>query len=154
MDAVIMADSCTEASEHADVALDPAERWLLTAALRGFGLAEPLEARPVANGLMNRNWQVRTAEGTWAVKQILDVDAQQARRQHRVTRALAGLGLAVPPPRATPEGDTLVEVPGLGVFAVLPWMQGVHRGLCRCRCYADGLGLWLVAVVVVVLGSA
>jgi Ser/Thr protein kinase RdoA (MazF antagonist) len=107
--------------------LPPADRALVTAALRGFGLAEPTEARSVADGLMNRNWRVCARENVWALKQVLDVPADQARRQHQVTRTLAGLGLAVPPPQAAPDGDTLVEVQGIGVFAVLPWIDGVHR---------------------------
>lgn len=116
-------------------AADPA---LITAALRGFGLAKPSEVRPLADGLMNRNWRVCTPEGVWALKQVLDVHADQARRQHRVTRALAGLGLPVPPPKTTQDGDTLVDVAGIGVFAVLPWVDGVHRdgrdlALGECR---------------------
>ncbi len=118
--------------------LPAADYALITAVLQGFGLSEPTEARSVADGLMNRNWQVCTREGVWALKQVLDVHADQARRQHRVTRALAGLGLPVPPPQTTPDGDTLVDVERIGVFAVLPWAEGVHRdgrdlALGECR---------------------
>lgn len=123
--------------------LPAADYALITAALQGFGLSEPIEARSVAEGLMNRNWRVCTREGVWALKQILDVHANQARRQHRVTRTLAGLGLPVPPPQTTPDGDTLVNVEGvevesIGMFAVLPWVDGVHRdgrdlALAECR---------------------
>ncbi len=110
--------------------LPQVDHALITAALRGFGLAEPTEARSLADGLMNRNWWVRTRENVWALKQVLDVPADQARRQHQVTRTLAQLGLPVPPPRMTPDGDTLVDVEGIGVFAVLPWVDGVHRNGC------------------------
>lgn len=112
------------------LAVDPVDYTLITAAVQGFGLAEPTEAHSVAEGLMNRNWRVRTREGVWALKQILDVDAEQARRQHRVTRTLAGLGLPVPPPKTTPHGDTLVDLEGVGAFAVLPWVDGMHRDGC------------------------
>ncbi|MGH3980700.1 MAG: phosphotransferase enzyme family protein [Pseudonocardiaceae bacterium] len=90
-------------------------------------MAEPLEVRPLTEGLMNRNWRVGTREGVWALKRVLDVDVDQARRQHRVTRTLAGLGLPVPPPHTTPDGDTLVSLRDRGLFAVLPWVDGVHR---------------------------
>lgn len=118
--------------------LSAADYSLITAALQDFGLSEPIEARSVADGLMNRNWRVCTPEGVWALKQVLDVHADQARLQHRVTRTLAGLGLPVPPPQTTSDGDTLVDVADIGVFAVLPWVDGVHRdgrdlALGECR---------------------
>ncbi len=111
-------------------AVDPADHALITAAVQAFGLAEPIEARSLGDGLMNRNWRVHTREGVWALKQILDVDADQARRQHRVTSTLAGLGLPVPPPQRAPDGDTLVTLDGVGAFAVLPWVDGIHRDGC------------------------
>ncbi|MDQ3762870.1 MAG: phosphotransferase [Actinomycetota bacterium] len=90
-------------------------------------MTDPIETWSLSEGLMNRNWRVRTREGVWAVKQLLDVDAEAARRQHRITRTLADLGLPVPPPQATPDGNTVIELPGIGMFAVLPWVEGVHR---------------------------
>ncbi|MGH3835931.1 MAG: phosphotransferase [Pseudonocardiaceae bacterium] len=122
--------------------LPVADHSLITAALHGFGLAELTEVRSLADGLMNRNWRVCTREGVWALKQVLDVHADQARRQHRVTRTLAGLGLPVPPPQTTPAGDTLVNAEGIGVFAVLPWVDGLHRdgrdlALDECRHLGD-----------------
>ncbi|MGH3823633.1 MAG: phosphotransferase enzyme family protein, partial [Pseudonocardiaceae bacterium] len=106
-------------------------------------MSDPIGAWPLAEGLMNRNWRVRTREGVWAIKQILDIDADSARRQHRITRALADRGLPVPPPRMSPDGDTVVELAGIGVFAALPWVEGVHRDgrdldLRECR-YLGGL---------------
>jgi len=127
----------------AGLAADPADHALITAAVRGFGLSDPVEAWALAEGLMNRNWRVRTREGEWALKQILDIDADSARRQHRVTRVLAEWGVPVPPPHTSPGGDTVVEVAGMGVFAVLPWVEGVHRDgrdldVQECR-YLGGL---------------
>lgn len=61
--------------------VDPEDHERITAAVRGFGLSDPIEAWPLAEGLMNRNWRVRTREGGWAVKQIMDIDADSARRQ-------------------------------------------------------------------------
>jgi len=124
---VITREVATDGSAAAGQAIDPSDHALITAGLRGFGLSDPTQVWPLAEGLMNRNWRVRTREGVWAVKQILDIDADSARRQHRVTRTLAKLGLPVPPPRRCPDGDTVVELAGTGVFAVLPWIEGVHR---------------------------
>jgi Ser/Thr protein kinase RdoA (MazF antagonist) len=125
------------------VIVDLADHERITTALRGFGLSDPVEARPLDEGLMNRNWRVRTREGEWALKQILDIDADSARRQHRVTRVLAELGLPIAPPHRSPEGDSVVELAGDGMFAVLPWVEGVHRDgraldLRECR-YLGGL---------------
>jgi Phosphotransferase enzyme family len=79
----------------------------------------------VTEGLMNRNGRVTTVTGVWAVKQVLDVDAAAARRQHRATAGVAGLGLPVPAP-VTAGDDSVVVVDG-AVYAVLPWVDGVHR---------------------------
>lgn len=125
--AVITRAVTTEQSALAGVHAASENSALITAALQGFGLSGPIEAWSVAEGLMNRNWRVRTQEGVWALKQILDVDEQAAHRQHRVTRALADRGLPVPAPRMTPDGKTVVELLGAGTFAVLPWVDGVHR---------------------------
>jgi homoserine kinase type II len=90
-----------------------------------FGLGVVTRVEVVTEGLMNRNWRVTTVTGVWAVKQVLDVDAAAARRQHRATAALAGLGLPVPAP-VTAGDDSVVVVDG-AVYAALPWVDGVHR---------------------------
>lgn len=90
-----------------------------------FGLGTVLSARPVVEGLMNRNWAVRASTGQVFVKQVLDVDRAQAARQHAATRALAARGLPVAAPLATPDGRTLLDLAG-DVFAVYPWIPGGH----------------------------
>jgi Ser/Thr protein kinase RdoA (MazF antagonist) len=93
----------------------------------------------VTEGLMNRNWRVTTVTGVWAVKQVLDVDAAAARRQHRATAGVAGLGLPVPAP-VTAGDDSVVVVDG-AVYAVLPWVDGVHRrGSALAVAEASALG--------------
>ncbi|HCU96829.1 MAG TPA: hypothetical protein DHU96_30590 [Actinobacteria bacterium] len=47
-----------------------------------FGLGTVIDVRPLAEGLMNRNWRVTTPTCVAAVRQVLDSDADQARRQH------------------------------------------------------------------------
>jgi Ser/Thr protein kinase RdoA (MazF antagonist) len=90
-----------------------------------FRLGPVVRADVVTEGLMNRNWRVTTTLGDWAIKQVLDVDAAAARRQHRATTALARLGLPVPVPVTT--GDDSVVIVGDAVYAVLPWANGTHR---------------------------
>jgi homoserine kinase type II len=90
-----------------------------------FGLGAVTRVQVVPEGLMNRNWLVTTMTGAWAVKQVLDVDAAAARRQHRATAALARIGLPVPAPVKAGD-DTVVVVDG-AVYAVLPWADGIHR---------------------------
>ncbi|OEV09334.1 hypothetical protein AN218_22405 [Streptomyces nanshensis] len=93
-------------------------------ALAAFGLSAPAAVRPIPEGLMNRNWDITTADGTrYALKEVLDVGPDTARRQHAATRALAAAGLPVPAPQATPEGDTLATVGGRS-YALTPWAAG------------------------------
>jgi hypothetical protein len=47
-----------------------AERELVTQVTAWFRLGRPIAVKPVAEGLMNRNWQVITPAGTVAVKQV------------------------------------------------------------------------------------
>lgn len=115
----------------------------LAAVAAAFDLGQPRQARVIVEGLMNRNWRVETDRGTWAVKQVLDVDAATARRQHLRTEALARLGRPVPAPRRSRDGDTLLEYDGR-VFAVSAWANGVHRhGLDLALPEAAALGVLL-----------
>lgn len=103
-----------------------AERELVAQVCCWFGLGEPVRVRRVAEGLMNRNWQVVTPAGMVAVKQVADASAAAVRAQHAAVTALARAGLPVPAPVAGTGGVTLLEHPA-GLFAVLPWAAGEHR---------------------------
>lgn len=117
-----------------------AERDLVAEVAAWFGLGAVMDVRPVAEGLMNRNWRVTTQSGVVAVKQVLDIGADAARRQHAAARALADRGLPVPAPVTGPEGVTLLEQPA-GLFAVLPWAAGAHRsGLSLTSAECEVLG--------------
>jgi Ser/Thr protein kinase RdoA (MazF antagonist) len=104
-----------------------AERELVAQVCSRFGLGEPTEVRRVAEGLMNRNWQVVTPAGTVAVKQVADASAGAVCVQHAAVTAMARAGLPVPAPFAGPGGVTLLEHTA-GLFAVSPWAPGAHRG--------------------------
>lgn len=117
-----------------------AERELVAEIAAWSELGTVIDVRPVAEGLMNRNWRVTTLTCVAAVKQVLDIDADQASRRHAVTRALHERGLPVLAPVAGPGGVTLLEHPA-GVFAVLPWVAGTHRsGLSLSHSECAGLG--------------
>ncbi|MEQ4208079.1 phosphotransferase [Actinopolymorpha sp. B9G3] len=120
------------------------ERGILADVVTAFGLGELSTVEPVTTGTMNRNWRVSTPAGVYAVKQLLDVGADQARRHHAATSALAAKGFPVPGPAALADGDTLLEHPA-GLFAVSAWAAGVHRAgseldLARCEALGRVLG--------------
>ena len=105
--------------------LDTAMPSALPKVAAAFGLGTVTRVEIIAEGLMNRNWRMTTPTGVWAVKQILDVSPEAARRQHRTAAALAKLGLPVPTPATV--GDDSVAVVDGSPYAVLPWAAGVHR---------------------------
>jgi homoserine kinase type II len=124
--------------------VDEGERTTLAEVVATFGLGELSAAEPVTTGTMNQNWRVRTTAGTYAIKQVLDHGADQARRIHAAISALAAKGMPVPLPVALPGGDTLLERPA-GLFAVSAWAAGLHRGgaeldLAECETLGRVLG--------------
>lgn len=102
---------------------DPTDAQACAEALAAFGLPGPDTVRPIPEGLMNRNWEVTTGGARYALKEVLDVGPDAARRQHAATRALAAAGLPVPAPQNTPDGDTLATVRGRS-YALIPWAGG------------------------------
>jgi len=130
-----------------------AERELVAQVCSWFGLGEPTGVRRVAEGLMNRNWQVATPAGMVAVKQVADAGADAVRDQHAAVTALARAGLPVPTPVAGPGGVTLLEHPA-GLFAVLPWTAGAHRsGLSLSHAECQMLGALLGRLHVALAGA-
>ena len=102
-----------------------------------FGLGEVWAVAFLANGMMNHNWRVDTSTGTYAVKQLRDVQPDEARRQHDTLDQLATAGLPVPRVIRTSEGDSVVEVDGLP-YAASAWVSGTFRdgttlSLAECR---------------------
>lgn len=75
---------------------------------------------------MNRNWRIVTAQGEFALKQIVDVPVPKARRSLRVLQPLAAAGLPVCAPRPSTSGDVVVEVDGRS-YCLLAWAAGAHR---------------------------
>lgn len=113
----------------------------LDVVLEHLGLGKTATARLVTEGLMNRNWAVTTSgDERIFVKQVLDVDAAQARLQHTATGALASRGLPVAAPLVAADGRTLADADG-GLFAVYPWISGSHvRGPRMSLTQARALG--------------
>ncbi|WP_373979665.1 phosphotransferase [Streptomyces sp. TLI_146] len=90
-----------------------------------FGLGDVCDRQFLAHGLMNRNWRLETAAGTYAVKEIVDVPLPRVRRNLAVLVDLAREGIPVPAPLPAEGGDVVVEVGGHG-YCVLPWVDGEH----------------------------
>ncbi|MEV7357330.1 phosphotransferase [Kitasatospora sp. NPDC091276] len=90
-----------------------------------FGLGDVQECRFLSDGLMNGNWRLNTAEGSFALKRIMDVPLPLARRNLAVLSALADDGLPVGRARLSGAGDAVVEVADRG-YCVIPWTEGSH----------------------------
>ncbi|MFE2109197.1 phosphotransferase [Kitasatospora sp. NPDC059463] len=90
-----------------------------------FGLGEVRQCRFLSDGLMNGNWRLDTAEGSFALKRIMDVPLSLARRNLAVLSAVADDGLPVGRARVSSTGDAVVEVAGRG-YCLIPWMEGSH----------------------------
>jgi Ser/Thr protein kinase RdoA (MazF antagonist) len=116
--------AAVDASSNDDPTADEAD--LLRGVAAVFGLGEPITIRLLAEGLMNRNWQITTPAGRYAVKQLLDVGPNAARSQHRAIAALADSGIPAVVPLTAPDGDTLTTIDG-SVFSAARWVDGHHR---------------------------
>src|SRR6266568_3118355 len=90
-----------------------------------FGLGRVNTVAYLTTGLMNRNWCITTASGTFALKQIVDVPIAVARRNLRIAGALAQVGLPACAPVFTIDRDPVFELGEHG-YCVLPWHDGDH----------------------------
>lgn len=106
-------------------AQDTSDHAILAEVAAEFDLGRVDDWSVVTEGLLNRNWKITVSGASYAVKQVLDVTAEQARQQHAATECLAERGLPVPAPLRTRTGKTLWEA-AHGNFCVLPWITGTH----------------------------
>lgn len=98
----------------------------LAAVTDAFDLGEITEVpQYLADGLMNRNWRIGTGRGRFAVKQIIDVPLEAARRNLGTLAALAADGIPVCTALISTSGDTVTEVDGRG-YCVIEWVDGDH----------------------------
>ncbi|NUU25555.1 MAG: phosphotransferase, partial [Streptomycetaceae bacterium] len=112
----------------------------LAALLGRYAVGDVVEFRPVAEGLLNRGYQVTTSEGRWFLKHYLDQTPRTIAFQHRVTARLRASGIPALPPLADRAGGTARSVGGRW-FALFPWVEGCHRGgteLDTAECAALG----------------
>lgn len=108
-----------------------------------FGLGEVWEQRYLADGLMNANWRVDAAAGTFALKRVTDVPRDRLVRNLGVLAALAADGVPVCAPVASVYGSLVAEVGG-GVWCLFPWAEGTHlRGVYLSLSQAASLGTHL-----------
>ncbi|MFE3603243.1 phosphotransferase [Streptomyces sp. NPDC059142] len=87
---------------------------------------DPLSCEPVAQGLLNRGYRLRTTRGTYFLKHHLDGDHEAIAHQHRATQRLQALGVPVAPPVESTDGDTVTVIGGR-CYALHPWVEGSHR---------------------------
>ncbi|MCF2526446.1 phosphotransferase enzyme family protein [Yinghuangia soli] len=98
----------------------------LSALLANYKVGKPTGFRPVAEGLLNRGYEVATTDGRWFLKHYLDQSPQAIVFQHRVTARLSGAGIPALPPLPDRDGGTARRVGGRW-FALFPWVDGAHR---------------------------
>ncbi|RDG33028.1 phosphotransferase [Streptomyces corynorhini] len=85
-----------------------------------------VSCEPVAQGLLNRGYRLRTTRGAYFLKHHLDGDHEAITRQHRATQRLQALGVPVAPPVESADGDTVAVIGGR-CYALHPWIEGRHR---------------------------
>ncbi|MFE6175129.1 phosphotransferase [Streptomyces sp. NPDC056464] len=101
----------------------------LGALLRQYAAGSALACDPVAQGLLNRGYRLRTTRGRYFLKHHHDpetADPAAIARQHRATQRLADLGVPVAPPLTCRDGRTVAVVGGRA-YALHPWIDGRHR---------------------------
>ncbi|MGK5544993.1 phosphotransferase [Streptomyces sp. URMC 127] len=131
--------------------------WVLTEAdLRqaqeAYRLGEVRAVQYLADGLMNRNWRLRTDRGEFVLKCVVDVTPSLARRNLGVVSKLGARGVRVCPAVRTAEGDVLAEIAGHS-YALFPWVDGAHiRGVDLTTEQARALGCELGRIHVALAG--
>jgi hypothetical protein len=96
-------------------------RWLA----EGFGLPEPVELLPTARGAMGAVWELRTAGGVFAAKELFwfDGDVAAVRREVAFRAACAEVGVRSPQPLVGVEGEYVVRRDG-GWWRLFEWADG------------------------------
>jgi homoserine kinase type II len=117
-------DGTSETRIAAQVKLDAGDLLRIRDA---FGLGEVKHSVFLADGLMNRNWRLDTATGSYALKLLCDVPAETARRNAVVLAALASAGFPVCAPLLGRGGDALLQI-GPRTYLLSPWAEGRHVG--------------------------
>ncbi|MFF2146388.1 phosphotransferase [Kitasatospora sp. NPDC058190] len=119
--------TATPAPTHCVCSPRPGSAFASPSAVLGeaFGLGEVRACRFLSDGLLNGNWRLDAAEGSFALKRIMDVPLPVARRNLAVLSALADDGLPVGRARLSGAGDAVVEVTDRG-YCLIPWMEGSH----------------------------
>ncbi|MEV7090230.1 phosphotransferase [Streptomyces sp. NPDC093085] len=87
---------------------------------------EPLSCEPVAQGLLNHSYRLRTTRGAYFLKHHLDGDPAAIVHQHHATQRLQRLGVPVAPPVESASGETVAVIGG-SCYALHPWIEGSHR---------------------------
>ncbi|GAB3416847.1 phosphotransferase enzyme family protein [Flindersiella endophytica] len=125
----------------------------LAGVVSAYGLGELRRSTFLPVGAMNRSWRVDTATGSYAVKHVLDSDAETMARQHTITTALADKGFPIARPLRTETGDSVLRL-GDDLFSVVTWAEGEHPDclqLSREQCRRIGVLLGELQLALAVL---
>ncbi|MFE7093313.1 phosphotransferase [Streptomyces erythrochromogenes] len=90
-----------------------------------FGIGTVHERRHLPDGLMNVNWRLDAAAGTFALKRVTDVPLERLRRNLGVLGFLGDHGLPVCAPILASDGSPVAETPS-GGYCLFPWAAGEH----------------------------
>ncbi|WP_112139716.1 phosphotransferase [Glycomyces dulcitolivorans] len=90
-----------------------------------YGLGPVYACGYLPNGFLNRNWRVESEAGVFALKELANTSAEEARRSLALMASVAADGVPVVEAVAV-GGEAVVEVGG-GAYYLAPWIEGDHR---------------------------
>lgn len=98
----------------------------LLAVADAYELGKVRSVRYLAEGLLNRNWKLDTAKGSFALKEVVNTPVEKLSRSLTVLSTLEAAGLPVCAPYLSVTSEPLVTV-GHRSYCLLPWANGTHR---------------------------
>lgn len=112
--------SAEEEAGLADLAAD------LPALADAFVLPPISAYRHLADGWMNRNWQIIAGQRRYVLKRLLDVPVGTARSIFAALSFLEARHVPVCLPVRSADGDAVVDLEGR-CYCLVPWVEGVRR---------------------------
>jgi homoserine kinase type II len=112
--------------------------------LAAYGLDAPVALLPLSGGVNNTNYLLASRECRLVLKRYeTSSDAESLNYEHRLLAWLAtqGLPFALPAPRPSPSGTTLVQVDG-ALWALFTWLPGEppHPTAGQAEAFGQALG--------------
>ncbi|SDD58029.1 phosphotransferase [Glycomyces harbinensis] len=104
---------------------DPLPLAGLDALSRAYGLGAIRSCRYLPDGLLNRNWRIDTAQGVFALKELVGLDPDVARRNLALLQDLSTFGVPVVEAVPARSGETVIALGGHHYY-LAPWIEGAH----------------------------